>query len=35
MINPKTNSRELAYAVRINEVRDIEGVNNQVAVVNG
>lgn len=35
MINPKTNSRELAYVVRINEVRDIEGVNNQVAVVNG
>ena len=35
MINPKTNSRELAYAVRINEIRDIEGVNNQVAVVNG
>lgn len=27
--------RELAYVVRINEVRDIEGVNNQVAVVNG
>ena len=35
MINPKTNSRELAYVVKINEVRDIEGVNNQVAVVNG
>ena len=27
--------RELAYAVKIKEVRDIEGVNNQVAVVNG
>ena len=27
--------RELAYVVRINEVRDIEGVNNQVAIVNG
>ena len=27
--------RELAYVVRINEVRDIEGVNNQIAVVNG
>lgn len=35
MINPKTNQRELAYAVRITDVRDIEGVNNQVAVVNG
>ena len=27
--------RELAYVVRISEVRDIEGVNNQVAIVNG
>lgn len=27
--------RELAYVVRINEIRDIEGVNNQVTVVNG
>lgn len=35
MLNPKNNQRELAYAVHINEVRDIEGVNNQVAVVNG
>lgn len=33
MLNNGT--RELAYVVRINEVRDIEGVNNQVAVVNG
>lgn len=35
MLNPKTNQRELAYIVKIDEVRDIEGVNNQVAVVNG
>ena len=35
MINPSTNSRELAYVARISEVRDIEGVNNQVAIVNG
>ena len=35
MLNPKTNQRELAYVVKIKEVRDIEGVNNQVAVVNG
>lgn len=34
MLNSK-GIRELAYVVRINEVRDIEGVNNQVAVVNG
>lgn len=34
MLNSK-GVRELAYVVRINEVRDIEGVNNQVAVVNG
>ena len=34
MLNAK-GVRELAYVVRINEVRDIEGVNNQVAVVNG
>lgn len=34
MLNSK-GIRELVYAVRINEVRDIEGVNNQVAVVNG
>lgn len=35
MINPVTKQRELAYVVKINEVRDIEGVNNQVAIVNG
>ena len=34
MLNSK-GIRELAYVVCINEVRDIEGVNNQVAVVNG
>lgn len=34
MLNAK-GVRELAYVVRINEIRDIEGVNNQVAVVNG
>ena len=34
MLNSK-GVRELAYVVRIAEVRDIEGVNNQVAVVNG
>lgn len=35
MLNPNTNIRELAYIVKIDEIRDIEGVNNQVAVVNG
>ena len=34
MLNEK-GIRELAYIVKIDEVRDIEGVNNQVAVVNG
>ena len=34
MLNQK-GSRELAYIVTIDEIRDIEGVNNQVAVVNG
>lgn len=34
MLN-KDGIRELAYVVRISEVRDIEGVNNQVAIVNG
>ena len=34
MLNEK-GIRELAYVVKINEIRDIEGVNNQVAVVNG
>lgn len=34
MLNQK-GVRELAYIVKIDEVRDIEGVNNQVAVVNG
>lgn len=34
MLN-KDGIRELAYVVCISEVRDIEGVNNQVAIVNG
>ena len=34
MLNSK-GIRELAYIVKIDEVRDIEGVRNQVAVVNG
>ena len=34
MLNEK-GIRELAYVVKIKEIRDIEGVNNQVAVVNG
>lgn len=34
MLNNK-GDRELAYIVIIDEIRDIEGVNNQVAVVNG
>lgn len=35
MINPVTGQRELAYIVKITDVLDIEGVNNQVAIVNG
>lgn len=35
MLNPKTNLRELAYVVKIDNVFDMEGVNNQIAVVNG
>ena len=34
MLNKK-GERELAYIVTIDEIRNIEGVNNQVAVVNG
>jgi hypothetical protein len=34
MLNQK-GERELAYIVTIDEIRNIEGVNNQVAVVNG
>ena len=34
MLNQK-GVRELVYIVKVDEVRDIEGVNNQVAVVNG
>ena len=34
MLNKK-GERELAYVVKINDVLNIEGVNNQVAVVNG
>ena len=34
MLNNK-GDRELAYIVSIDEIRNIEGVNNQVAVVNG
>ena len=34
MLNAK-GERELAYVVRVTDVLDIEGVNNQVAVVNG
>ena len=34
MLNSK-GIRELAYVIEIDDVRDIEGVNNQVAVVNG
>lgn len=34
MLNSK-GIRELAYIVKIDEIRDIEGVRNQVAVVNG
>ncbi len=35
MLNPKTNLRELCYVVKIDNVLDMEGVNNQIAVVNG
>ena len=35
MINPVTGQRELAYIIKITDVIDIEGVNNQVAIVNG
>ena len=34
MLN-KDGQRELAYVVRVTDVLDIEGVNNQVAIVNG
>lgn len=34
MLNAK-GERELAYVVRVTDVLDIEGVNNQVAIVNG
>jgi hypothetical protein len=35
MINPKTNQRELAYIVKIDDIKYFEGVNNPVAIVNG
>lgn len=34
MLN-ENGTRELCYAVRVTDVLDIEGVNNQIAVVNG
>lgn len=35
MLNLKTGERELAYVVKVDDVLDMEGANNQIAVVGG